>query len=104
MIVVLLSLVAGGVWALTRTPERRLCRKMGTLCRVEGNYRDYDACVETVDDLAATFGDEPVARAADCVDGAQTCAEGIGCVAGVSAGVVEDLIGDFKKGFDRSRE
>jgi hypothetical protein len=103
-VVVLLTLVAGGVWAFTRTPERRLCQKMGKLCRVEGNYRDYDACVDTVEDLAATFGEEPVAQAADCVDDAQTCAEGIGCVAGVSASVVEGMIGDFKKGFDRSHK
>ncbi len=47
--VVVLGIVGGGVaWAVTRTPERRLCVKMGDLCGVEGDFSDYEDCVEGI--------------------------------------------------------
>ena len=81
------ALVAGAYVYLQGSP-RRLCWTMGELCAGRGgqpgHYDEFFACVDSVGELSATFGDDAIDHTAACVDQSQTCAEGMACMAGVT--------------------
>lgn len=102
--IVVLGVIGGGVaWAVTRTPERRLCIRMGDLCGVEGDLSDYDHCVDTIERLEKVVGEEPIESAANCVDKADTCVEASGCVAGAGYKAVPKLLKEFVEGFENAK-
>ena len=97
--------IAGGVaFALTSTPERTVCVKMGQLCGAEGSYQDLDVCVKQVEELRKVVGDEPIDKAASCVAEANSCIEGTGCIAGAGYSALPSMMKDFAKGFDRANK
>jgi hypothetical protein len=101
---VVLGLVAGGVaWAVTRTPERRLCMRMGDLCGAEGDFEDYEQCVESFEKLEKVVGEEPIETAAECVDEVDNCAKAAGCLAGAGYKAMPKLLHDFAEGFENAQ-
>jgi hypothetical protein len=105
--VVIVLVVAGGAYAAyawTQTPERRLCRRMGELCQVDGTFKDFDECTAAVEKLEKQVGEERVEQAANCVDKADSCAVATGCIAGTGFDVMQDLLRGFMRGFLMSGE
>ena len=102
--VVLLGIIGGGVaYAVTRTPEKRLCVAMGDLCGVEGDFKDYENCVESIERLEKVVGEEPIETAADCVDRADTCVQATGCLAGAGYKALPNLMKEFVEGFEDAK-
>jgi hypothetical protein len=102
--VVVLGVLVGGVaWAFTRTPERRLCVRMGELCGVEGDLGDYEQCVDQLQRLEKVVGEEPLESAATCADKADSCVEAMGCVTGAGYKALPKLMEDFFKGFNNAQ-
>ncbi len=101
---VVLGVIGGGVaWAVTRTPERRLCIRMGDLCGVEGDLSDFDTCVQELEKLEKLVGEEPVESAAECVDKADSCVEATGCVVGAGVKAGPKLMQEFLEGFQNAK-
>ena len=101
---VVVGIVGGGVaWAVTRTPERRLCVRMGELCGANGDFKDYEACVDGIEELGRVVGDKPVENAAECVDKADSCVEATGCIVGVGYKAVPKLLKEFVEGFENAQ-
>lgn len=102
--VIALGIIGGGVaWAVTRTPERRLCVRMGELCGVEGDFKDYEQCVDGIERLEKIAGEEPIESAADCVDRADTCAQATGCIVGAGYKAMPKLLQEFTEGFEDAK-
>ena len=102
--VIVMGIIGGGVaWAVTRTPERRLCVRMGELCGVEGDFEDYEQCVDGIERLEKVVGEEPIESAADCVDRADSCMKATGCIAGAGYKAMPKLLQEFTEGFQDAK-
>ncbi len=108
IIVVVLILAAIGVvafaLAVVRSPERKLCTKVGKLCGVKGSLGDLDKCMDAVEKLRGLTGDAPVDKAATCVDESENCAQAMGCLAGQGMKRMQEAAWEFFKGVKRSLE
>lgn len=107
LIVLALLVVLGGVGAafvFLRTPERRICTQLGNLCGAQGTYQDYGACVDQIEQLGKALGEERVEQAATCVADMDTCPAAVGCIAGTGVQMMQDAMGEFLKGVNRSKE
>lgn len=106
LIVVLIIVGAGAAaFAFLRSPERSACVRVADLCgEKSGGVKELDECVDQVAQWRKVAGDEAVNKGMKCVDGAKTCAEAMGCVAGAGAKGVEGLVNDFMKGFGKATE
>jgi hypothetical protein len=103
VVIIVLGVIVGGVaWAVMRQPEQTVCTKIADLCGVEGTKADLDECVAEIQEIEKVLGKEPVERVAKCVDGAKTCAEAMGCVAGESMNTMQDQLNEFMKGVRKS--
>lgn len=101
-VVILLGIIIGGVaWAVMASPERSVCVRVADLCAVEGTMQDLEQCVQDVEKLQKIVGEEPVERAAACVEGADTCAEAMGCIAGEGMNTMQEQLDEFFEGVRR---
>ena len=101
--VLVLGMFGGVAWAVGRSPERSACIKLGELCAdaKKGSVAELDQCVDQVKELRKLGGDAPVDKALTCIDGAKTCPEAMGCVAGAGYAALPGLMNEFGKGFAR---
>ena len=104
--VVLALGVCGGAgvaaFAYMKKPERAACVRIADLCgEKNGTKDDLDRCVEEVEQWRKVAGDEPVDKGIECVDGAKTCGEAMGCVAGAGMKGFQNVVDDFFKGLGK---
>lgn len=99
--VVVLGLIGGGAaFAFLKSPERSACLRMADLCGTQnGTKQDLDQCVDQIKQFRKVAGDEAADKGLVCVDGAKTCGEAVGCVAGAGFKGVQGMVNDFFKGF-----
>lgn len=95
--------IGGGVaYAVTRSPERSACMKLGELCGAKnGTVEDLNQCVDEMKQFRKIAGDEAVDKGVKCVDEAKTCGEAAGCVAGAGVKGIQGVMNDFFKGFGK---
>ena len=78
------------------TPAESACERLDTLC---GGEVDIGECREAFDEAEKVVGEKVIDKATDCIDGADTCMEAVGCMAGAGSHVIEEL----EQGFERGR-
>src|SRR5262249_19314970 len=99
--VLVLGVIGGTAFALTRSPERSACLRMADLCGAQkkGTAQDLDQCVDEIKQFRKVAGDEAADKGMACVEGAKTCGEAAGCVAGAGFKGIQGVVDDFFKGF-----
>jgi hypothetical protein len=80
--VLILALAGGGVFLLTRSPERAACARLADLCGVTGSSQDLSTCVDDLGKLRKLAGDETMDKGLSCVEHATSCPEATVCMAG----------------------
>ncbi|MBK9267037.1 MAG: hypothetical protein IPM54_45580 [Polyangiaceae bacterium] len=106
-IIVLLAIIGAGVFAFAymRNPNRAACVRIGELCGgKDGTKAQLDQCTDQVEQWRKVAGDAPVDKGIACVDGAKTCGEAMGCVAGAGISGFQKVVDDFLKGFGKATQ
>jgi hypothetical protein len=80
----------------------KACSKLSTLCGAELSSDDLRDCAETINAASQETKIDVSKKILRCTDLAESCAEAVGCAAGVGASVVIGLADQFQKGFNRS--
>src|SRR5262245_45457087 len=97
--ILVLAVIGGAAFALTRSPERSACLRMADLCGAQnGTTKDLDECVEDIKQFRKVAGDEATNKGMACVEGAKTCGEAAGCVAGAGVKGIQGVVDGFIKG------
>lgn len=78
------------------TPVDRGCERIAKLC---GEEVDVGECRDAMDEAEDVVGEKVVAKAADCMQTADSCMEAVGCMAGAATHAIDD----FEKGFKRGK-
>jgi len=98
--VLVLGVIGATAFALTRSPERSACLRVADLCGTQnGTKQDLDQCVDDIKQFRKVAGDEAADRGIVCVEGAKTCGEAAGCVAGAGFKGIQGVVDGFFKGF-----
>ncbi|MEZ4446712.1 MAG: hypothetical protein R3B72_46975 [Polyangiaceae bacterium] len=102
---VLVALGAGitAAIAVTRSPEEKICMRLGDLCGAEGTYSDLERCAKDIAEIEKAVGDKRMGELSECIDDVDSCVAATGCIAGTGLDVMGDMAGEFLKGFERSR-
>ena len=101
---VVLILGGGGyaIWARFLAPESRACNRLATLC--DESLKDRRECVDDLEKLRKTAGEEAVARMERCIAEARSCAEAAGCAVGTTfGGFVEQFFRGMKRGLEQQK-
>jgi hypothetical protein len=98
LVVLVLAAVGGALVYryVLATPEARVCSRMAELCD-----QDRASCERQYGGVRKALGPEALERAADCLDGSETCAEAVACTA---TGLSRDFVEQIGKGIERSLE
>jgi hypothetical protein len=93
--------VVGGVAVVkgasaASTPEVKTCTKIGELCGAKPSAKDFDQCVEDMEQMHKMSGDPGFTRSAQCIEESKSCAAVAGCLGG---GIGVSAVGEMMKGF-----
>lgn len=93
-----LGLLGGGAWLLYsrygRSPERRACDRVQSLC----GEKEARTCEQAMSELRRLGGPEAAERAAACVSEAKSCISSVGCFVGAGLGSLGELFEGIKRG------
>lgn len=80
----------------------KACRRIATMCKIDFTSRDIKDCTEGIDGASQLAKEEIGKKLSSCVEDAASCAEAVGCAAGVGVTTFASLEDQFAKGFERS--
>lgn len=83
------------------SPATRACNRLAGICGVELSRDDLRDCAETIQAASQETHTDVGKKILGCTDGADSCAEVLGCAVGVGAGVLTSLVEQFERGFNR---
>ena len=106
-LLVVLGLSAAAVFVyftFIKTPEVRGCEKLARLCGSAGKDKpdDLKQCVEQMQGLKEAGGPDALTQPLKCLDEAQSCGEGVGCMAGAAVRAGGKVLHDALKGLEKS--
>ena len=101
--IVVLGALAGGGWLLyTKAfapPKKRACAKLVELCG--GDDSRLAKCEEGLTKMRDLAGEKAIERATGCLEKADSCVAGAGCVFGAGVGAFGDFLEGMKKALEK---
>lgn len=101
----LLSLcaLALSIWSgcsLLAPPEKRVCGKVATLCKLDADAQKQ--CVEQFPEVTKAIGPDRTSKLVSCVSEADTCAQAGGCLAGSGLSAMTEMMNGFLQGLKKT--
>ena len=78
------------------------CENIGKQCGADFTKDDIAECRSDLESAKKELGAKAVDKFVDCADDADSCAESMGCLAGLAVTGMDQLEKNFEKGFDKA--